>query len=97
MNFLSETSGGVIVSVRAKPRSSRSGIDGVVQDALVVRIKSAPVDGKANKELVETIADVLGIAKSRVSVKSGESSKVKRILALGVTSAEAVSRLGSYT
>lgn len=89
-----ETSEGVVLNVRAQPRSSRAGLDGTVGDAVKVRIRSAPVDGKANKELVETLADAFGIAKSRVSFKSGETSKTKRILLAGVTAAEAAERIG---
>ena len=48
-----------MLSVKAKPRSSRAGLDGVLDGAVKVRIRSAPVDGKANKELIETLADVL--------------------------------------
>ena len=78
--------------MRAQPRSSRAGIDGVVGVAVKVRIRCAPVDGKANKELVETLADAFGIPKSSVVFKSGETSKTKRILLRGV-SAAAVSKV----
>lgn len=88
MSWFTETADGVIVNVRAQPRSSRAGIEGIVADALKVRIRSAPVDGKANKELVETVADAFDLAKSRVQFKSGETSKTKRLLLLGVTAAE---------
>ena len=71
-----------------QPRSSRSGVDGVIGDALKVRIRSAPVDGKANKELVETLADFFSLPKSRVSVVGGETSKSKRILLAGLGAAE---------
>ena len=84
-SYLSETPEGVILNVRAQPRSSRSGIDGLMGDAVKVRIRSAPVDGKANKELVETLADVFGLAKSAVQFKSGETSKTKRVLLRGVS------------
>ena len=70
--------------MRAQPRSSRSGIDGVVGDAVKVRIRCAPVDGKANKELAETLADAFGIPKSAVAFKSGETSRTKRLLLRGV-------------
>ena len=85
MGYLTETPEGVILNVRAQPRSSRSGLDGVLGDAVKVRIRCAPVDGKANKELIETLADALGVAKSSVVFKSGETSKTKRILLRGVT------------
>ena len=85
--YLSETPEGVILNVRAQPRSSRSGLDGILGDAVKVRIRCAPVDGKANKELIETLADVFGLAKSAVVFKSGETSKTKRILLRGVSAA----------
>ena len=85
MSWFSEAADGVVVNVRAQPRSSRAGLDGVVGDALKVRIRAAPVDGKANKELVETLADAFGLPKSRVVFRSGETSKTKRIALVGAT------------
>ena len=85
MPFYTETAEGVVLNVKAQPRSSRSGLDGLVGDAVKVRIRSAPVDGKANKELVETLADAFGLPKSRVIFKGGETSKTKRLLVKGVT------------
>ena len=85
MEFFTETPEGVILNVRAQPRSSRAGIDGLIGDAVKVRIRCAPVDGKANKELVETLADVFDLPKSAVVFKSGETSKTKRLLLRGVT------------
>ena len=82
MAFFAETADGVVINVRAQPRSSKAGIDGILGDAVKIRIRSAPVDGKANRELVETVA--FGLPKSRVVLKSGETSKTKRILLLGV-------------
>ena len=87
VGYLTETPEGVILNVKAQPRSSKAGIDGLLGDAVKVRIKCAPVDGKANKELIETLADAFDLAKSMVVFKSGETSKTKRILLKGVTSA----------
>lgn len=85
MSWYNETPEGLVVSVRAQPRSSRAGLDGFWGDALKVRIRSAPVDGKANKELVETLAESFGLPKSAVSFKGGETSKTKRLLLKGLT------------
>ncbi len=87
MDFFTETPEGVVLNVRAQPRSSRAGIDGLMGDAVKVRIRSAPVDGKANKELIETLADAFDLPKSAVAFKSGETSKTKRISLAGVTAA----------
>ena len=63
-------------------------------DAVKVHVKCAPVDGKANKELVETLAEAFGLPKSAVVFKSGETSKTKRILLRGVTASALAARLG---
>lgn len=93
MGYLTETPDGVVLNVRAQPRSSRSGIDGLLGDAVKVRIKCAPVDGKANKELIETLADAFDLPKSAVEFKSGETSKTKRILLRGLTAAQVSSKI----
>ncbi len=86
-SFYSETPDGIVVNVKAQPRSSKAGVDGLLGDALKVKIRCAPVDGKANKELIETLAKAFEIPKSSVQFKSGETSKTKRILLKGVTAA----------
>ena len=93
-SYLFETPEGVILNVRAQPRSSRSGIDGLLGDAVKVRIKCAPVDGKANKELIETLAEAFDLPKSAVVFKGGETSKTKRILLRGIGIAEVKSAVG---
>ena len=86
--WMSETPDGVVLNVRAQPRSSRSGLDGLLGDAVKVRIRCAPVDGKANTELVETLAEAFDLPRSAVVFKSGETSKTKRILLRGVEAAK---------
>ncbi len=85
MPYFTETGDGVVLNVKAQPRSSRAGVDGLIGEAVKVRVKCAPVDGKANKELVETLADAFGLPKGRVVFKSGETAKQKRILLVGVS------------
>ena len=91
--MLTETAEGIVLNVRAVPRSSRAGLDGTIGDALKVRIRSAPVDGKANKELVEVLADAFGLPKSAVVFKGGETSKTKRLLLRGARKENILSRL----
>ncbi|MBO5775023.1 MAG: DUF167 domain-containing protein [Kiritimatiellae bacterium] len=87
--MFSQSPEGAILVVRAAPRSSKSGIDGLFGDALRVRIRCAPVDGKANKELIETLADVFSLPKSKVKLVGGTTSKNKRVLLEGLSVEEA--------
>ena len=86
--YFTESPEGVVLNVKAQPRSSKAGLDGILGDAVKVRIRSAPVDGKANKELVETLADAFDLPKSAVVFKGGETSKTKRRLLKGLTAAQ---------
>ena len=87
--YCTETAEGVILNVRAQPRASRAGLDGVIGDeAVKVRIKAAPVDGKANKELIETLAEAFHLPKRAVVFKGGETSKTKRLLLTGLSLAQ---------
>jgi hypothetical protein len=44
-----------------------------------VKVAAAPEKGKANRALCEFIAEKLGVAKSKVRIVSGETSRLKRI------------------
>jgi len=68
-----------VIQVKVKPNARASvlkeGDDGVWQ----AQLKSPPVDGKANRELLELIAEHFGCAKSAVTIKSGASGRMKLV------------------
>ena len=66
-------------------QQKRYGWEFVFLGANIDAIAEAKRQGKANKELVETLADVFDLPKSKVVFKSGETSKQKRILLSGVS------------
>jgi uncharacterized protein (TIGR00251 family) len=84
---------GVIIDVRVIPRSGTSGIAGVRDNAVLVRLNAPPVEGAANAELIEILADALGVPKRAVAIVSGDRSRHKRVRIDGVTLAHAASRL----
>ncbi len=61
--------------------------------ALVVRLAAAPVDGAANAELVETLAEALGLARRDVTLVRGGSSRTKVIAVRGLSASEVRARL----
>ena len=77
--------GRTLTLVKVKPGAKKTSIDGVVDvktnypvtKALHVSINSQPEDNKANKELIEFIAEHLGVAKSKISIQHGEKSRIK--------------------
>ena len=93
MTAWTETQDGVLVNVRAQPRSSKSEIDGLLGDALKVRLKGAPVDGQANEELVRLFAKTFRLPKSSVVIKSGATAKTKTLLLRSLTLADFLSRM----
>lgn len=73
-----------LLEVRVIPRAGRSGIAGVRDGALLVKLAAAPVDGAANAELIAVLAEVLGLPKRSIEIVSGERSRSKRVRVAGV-------------
>ncbi|MBN2126222.1 MAG: YggU family protein [Deltaproteobacteria bacterium] len=82
------------IRVRVIPRSSRSEIAGREGDTYRVKIASPPVDGAANKALIELLAKSLGLSKRSVRIISGETSRLKTIRIHGLKKAEVLRMLG---
>jgi uncharacterized protein (TIGR00251 family) len=76
---------GCVISVRAMPNAPRSEVTGIVEDAVKIRIKAPPVEGKANKALVEFLAEALGLRRRDVELLRGETARNKQILIRGLS------------
>jgi len=87
--------GGLTLRVRVKPRSSRDGVDGVRQGALVVRVTAAPVEGEANAALGRVLGRALDVAPSSVRILRGSSGRDKLVAVAGVSVLGARARLSS--
>ena len=82
-----EKEGSLIFSVRVLPKSSKSEVVGEHGGALKIKIKSPPVDGAANTELVKILAKFFDVPKSAVEIIKGQTSKTKQIKINGLTAA----------
>jgi uncharacterized protein (TIGR00251 family) len=65
--------------VRLIPRASRSAIAGVREGVLRVRVTAAPVNGAANRALLELLAKILHVGVTAVRIESGSTSPRKRL------------------
>ncbi len=68
-----------LIQIKVKPQSRVSSLVQSEDGQWLANIKSLPVDGKANDELMALVAKQFGCAKSKVSIKSGASSRTKLV------------------
>ena len=94
MPCLSKSDHGIILTVKVVPRAAREGLAGVEAGALKVRLNAPPVEGAANRALIKLLAKLLGVAKGRLSLVSGERSRNKKVEIQGLDLARARERLG---
>jgi len=86
----------VRLSVRAKPRASKSRIVRLTQTdglQLEVALAAPPVDGAANAALLELLSEVLGVRKSALSLVQGATSKHKVVQVVGLSADTVAARL----
>lgn len=83
--MIETTTNGVILSIYAQPKASKTEFVGMHGDALKFRVAAPPVDGEANSALCRYLAKLFSIPKREVSIYSGKSSRNKRIQLNGVT------------
>ena len=68
-----------VSQIKVKPNSRASALEQQEDGTWVAQIKSPPVDGKANEELLTLVAKHFKRPKSDVSIKSGGSTRIKLI------------------
>jgi uncharacterized protein (TIGR00251 family) len=91
--YLSESDGATLVHVRVQPRAGRDQIAGTRGDALLVKVKAAPVDGKANDAVCRLLARTAGIAATTAELVRGASARDKVVRLPGVAAVDAAERL----
>ena len=75
---------GLMIRVRISPNSSSCAVNGVMEAAdgtklLKISLKSVPEKGKANKELIDFLAQKMRIPKIDIELVSGETQRVKTL------------------
>lgn len=82
--FLEEREGVIFIKVRVQPRGSRDSIEGVQGALLKVRLTAPPVEGEANRRLIEFLSETLGVRKSALSITAGDKSRQKCVRVEGI-------------
>jgi len=73
----------MILQIKVKPNSRASSLEQQPDGTWTAQLKSPPVDGKANKELIALVADRFGCRNADVEIKSGASGRMKLVKIAG--------------
>ena len=80
--------------IRVTPSAGRDEIAGLLQGVLHIRVKAPPREGKAKEAATALLAQALGLAKRRVSVVRGHTSRYKMVAIRGLSREEVARHLG---
>lgn len=81
------------IQVHLQPRASRSEVVGVVEQGLKVRLTAPPVDDRANRQLVDFLAESLDLPRRDVVLLHGQKSRSKTIGFKGIAPQDLVRRI----
>jgi uncharacterized protein (TIGR00251 family) len=88
---------GVVLAVRALSGARRDEIRGEHDGALKVAVTQAPEKGKANKAIIQLLANQLNLKRSQIELLSGETSSQKRFLFREITADELLAQIGALS
>jgi uncharacterized protein (TIGR00251 family) len=91
---IQEVDGGVIFTAKIVPGSSGpTRICGLLDGTLKIKVSAPPEKGKANKCLLNFLAEKLGVKKNAVVILSGQTSPVKHVQVSGISADALLSKL----
>lgn len=67
------------LQVKVRPNARVSLLTPSDEGVWIAQVKSPPVDGKANQELIALVAAHFGCARAAVTIKSGASGRIKLV------------------
>lgn len=77
--------GALLLELAIQPGASKSEVSGLHGERLKIRIQAPPVDGKANRALIDYLADAFETPRSRIAVVRGETGRTKTVRIDGPT------------
>lgn len=77
--MIKETENGLLINIKISPNSKKNEII-KNESETKIKITAQPIDGKANKGLIEFLSKKFKIPKTSIQIVKGETSKEKTIL-----------------
>lgn len=90
---LSATADGVSLAVHVQPGAPTTALSGLFGGKVKLRVREVPEGGRANRAVLDLVADVLGVNRREVGLVAGQRGRDKRVVVRGISLAEAESRL----
>jgi len=88
------TSGNEVkISLRVYPGASRNEVVGFTDGVLRVKVSAPPIRGKANRELITFLSQLLGVGKGSVDIIKGHTTRNKVVAIDGLSREEVMKRL----
>ena len=82
---ITKASHGAAITVKVMPRAKKTELAGLMDDGtLKIRIAAPPVEGAANRALIEFLAQTLGLPKNQIEIIAGETSERKLLSLIGI-------------
>ena len=81
------------VSLKVYPNASRNEVLGFSEGILRVKISAPPLRGKANRELLSFLSQLLGVSQSSLAITRGHTSRNKTVAVRGLGQEELLARL----
>jgi hypothetical protein len=78
--MLQRQPGGWSLRVRVQPGAARSAVCGPHGDAIRIRLAAPAIEGRANRALIDFIAEALDVPRRLITIVSGEHARDKRLL-----------------
>ncbi len=72
-----------LLQIKVKPNARASALQPLEDGSYAATLKSPPIDGKANAELITLVAKHFGVPRSAVTIKAGAGSRTKRVVVAG--------------
>lgn len=85
---------GAALAIRVTPRARKDEIVEILSDQTIkIRLTAPPVEGKANEALIEFLARVLDVPRSKIDIVAGLNGRDKLVSILDLESSEAQARI----
>jgi hypothetical protein len=92
---ITDARGGAALTIRVVTQAAQTEFAGVQEDGVLkIRLVNSPAgDPAANRELIEFLANTVGVEQRAIEIVAGESGREKIVSIEGVTSQEVEARL----